>query len=358
MSRLSSSATTIPFCKWASKNSPPPPLAPTAFSLPTLHPRNPATIAASSPLIISTRSSLARPLPRTSASPKSPPAAPASSISSPAPVLQAPKMLSPTICPRSCAGPARSRNYPLPSASASRSPAMFPFSAASRMPPSSARPSCPKLKKPLCQILHRRPLTPPLPLLLLVSARSRKLPATVFPAARPQYIGARSPHEYPSNPSSPNVFLSTFNFRLSTSVSERPSMASILVLVIPSEARFLYSECFLGARNLLLFPVRGGVMNLDDWRRRIDEIDKKLVELLNERSRCALKIGRLKQAANLPLYQPEREKEVLQNAETTNQGPLTDAAIRRLFERIIYEARAAELDAIHSGDSHGKGGKE
>ena len=91
-------------------------------------------------------------------------------------------------------------------------------------------------------------------------------------------------------------------------------------------------------------------MNLDDWRRRIDEIDKKLVELLNERSRCALEIGRLKQAANLPLYQPEREKEVLQNAETTNQGPLTDAAIRRLFERIIDEARSLER---HAMDAHG-----
>ena len=53
-------------------------------------------------------------------------------------------------------------------------------------------------------------------------------------------------------------------------------------------------------------------MNLHDWRRRIDEIDRKLVELLNERSRCALEIGKLKRAANLPLYQPEREKEVLE----------------------------------------------
>src|SRR5713226_10043334 len=99
-------------------------------------------------------------------------------------------------------------------------------------------------------------------------------------------------------------------------------------------------------------------MNLADWRRRIDEIDKKLVQLLNERSRCAVEIGKLKQAGNVPLYQPEREKEVLQNAETTNKGPLTDAAIRSFFERIIDEARAAERDAMHSGDSHGKGGKE
>jgi len=89
-------------------------------------------------------------------------------------------------------------------------------------------------------------------------------------------------------------------------------------------------------------------MNLSDWRRRIDEIDKKLVELLNARSQCALEIGKLKQAAKIPLYQPDRENEVVANAESNNSGPLTDAAIRRLFERIIDEARAAERDAMHS----------
>jgi len=88
-------------------------------------------------------------------------------------------------------------------------------------------------------------------------------------------------------------------------------------------------------------------MNLSDWRRRIDEIDKKLVELLNERSQCALEIGRIKQESNIPLYQPDRESEVLENAESENKGPLTDAAIRRLFERIIDEARSAERLAMH-----------
>ena len=97
-------------------------------------------------------------------------------------------------------------------------------------------------------------------------------------------------------------------------------------------------------------------MNLADWRRRIDEIDKKLVKLLNERSHCALEIGKLKQEASIPLYQPERENEVLTNAETNNSGPLTDAAIRRLFERIIDEARAAERDAMdHSGSGRKEG---
>lgn len=88
-------------------------------------------------------------------------------------------------------------------------------------------------------------------------------------------------------------------------------------------------------------------MSISDWRRRIDEIDVKLVELLNERSKCALEIGRIKQESSIPLYQPDRETEVLENAERCNRGPLTDEAIRRLFERIIDEARSAERIAMH-----------
>jgi chorismate mutase len=118
--------------------------------------------------------------------------------------------------------------------------------------------------------------------------------------------------------------------------------ATFSKIVIPSEAR-----------NLSWF-LEQGVMNLSDWRRRIDEIDKKLVELLNERSHCALEIGKLKQAANIPLYQPDRENEVLANAERANPGPLTDAAIRRLFERIIDEARAAERNAMHQKNAVNK----
>ncbi len=83
-------------------------------------------------------------------------------------------------------------------------------------------------------------------------------------------------------------------------------------------------------------------MNVEDWRRKIDEIDQKLVELLNERSRCVVEIGRLKKAGGAPLYQPEREREVLAAVERANQGPLSGAAIRRLFERILDEARSVE----------------
>ena len=94
--------------------------------------------------------------------------------------------------------------------------------------------------------------------------------------------------------------------------------------------------------------------NIEDWRRRIDEIDQRLVELLNERSQCAMEIGHIKQAENLPLYQPEREKQVLANAAGYNRGPLPDTAIMRLFERILDEARSVERHAMKPGEVRGE----
>jgi chorismate mutase len=89
--------------------------------------------------------------------------------------------------------------------------------------------------------------------------------------------------------------------------------------------------------------------DVDGWRKRIDEIDQELVKLLNERSRCAVEIGHLKKRLNLPAWQPEREAEILRNVVKSNHGPLDDAAIRRLFERVIDEARALERHAMEGG---------
>ncbi len=93
---------------------------------------------------------------------------------------------------------------------------------------------------------------------------------------------------------------------------------------------------------------------IDDWRRKIDEIDKKLVQLLNERSRCVVEIGRIKNTSGEALYQPDREKKVLDAAVRVNPGPLPDAAIRRLFERILDEARSVERTVMHDGDEKKK----
>lgn len=94
--------------------------------------------------------------------------------------------------------------------------------------------------------------------------------------------------------------------------------------------------------------------DVDGWRKRIDEIDQELVKLLSERSRCAVEIGHLKKELGMPAWQPEREAEILRNVVKSNHGPLDDAAIRRLFERIVDEARALERHAMEGGSVSGK----
>jgi chorismate mutase len=89
--------------------------------------------------------------------------------------------------------------------------------------------------------------------------------------------------------------------------------------------------------------------DLEDLRKRIDLLDESLVRLLNARAACALEIGRLKRDMGVPIYQPGREAEVLAHVQTLNSGPLDHHAIKRLFERIIDEARHLEriADEVH-----------
>ena len=81
---------------------------------------------------------------------------------------------------------------------------------------------------------------------------------------------------------------------------------------------------------------------IEAWRKRIDVIDSQLMGLLNSRSACAVEIGKLKHAAGLPIYSPEREKSILERVMRENPGPLDPTAIKRVFERIIDEGRRLE----------------
>jgi chorismate mutase-like protein len=83
-------------------------------------------------------------------------------------------------------------------------------------------------------------------------------------------------------------------------------------------------------------------MSIEDWRRKIDEIDTQLVQLLNERSKCAIQIGKLKHDLNLRVYDPDREREILRRIKEVNPGPLDDEGLQRLFERVIDECRRVE----------------
>ena len=90
------------------------------------------------------------------------------------------------------------------------------------------------------------------------------------------------------------------------------------------------------------------VLTIEDLRGRIDVIDDQLVRLLNVRVACAVEVGRLKHEAGLPIYQPDRESQVLariRQSATELSGPLTAEAVVRIFERVIDEARRAERHA-------------
>ena len=64
-------------------------------------------------------------------------------------------------------------------------------------------------------------------------------------------------------------------------------------------------------------------------RLEIDDVDRRLVALLNERTRVVERVGDIKQQVALPVYDPKREEQVFQNSAAANQGPLPDAALRR-----------------------------
>jgi len=91
---------------------------------------------------------------------------------------------------------------------------------------------------------------------------------------------------------------------------------------------------------------------LDELRRDIDRVDEVLVRLLNERARCACEVGKVKKELGIEVYQPEREKQVIEHVRNIAvEGPLGPDAIARLFERIIDEARSLERRIVH--DQHG-----
>jgi chorismate mutase len=81
---------------------------------------------------------------------------------------------------------------------------------------------------------------------------------------------------------------------------------------------------------------------LNSSRAKIDEVDRQLVELLNRRTRIVEDIGRAKEAAGLPIYEPNREDDVYRNVLAHNQGPLSAEALRGIYERIIDEMRSLQ----------------
>ena len=87
-------------------------------------------------------------------------------------------------------------------------------------------------------------------------------------------------------------------------------------------------------------------MDISDWRKKIDDLDRELATLLNERAAAVIEIGRLKRNTGLPIYEPGREREVIDNVQRSSTGPLGERDLSQIYERIIDVMRSIEKHEI------------
>jgi chorismate mutase / prephenate dehydratase len=76
-------------------------------------------------------------------------------------------------------------------------------------------------------------------------------------------------------------------------------------------------------------------MSLEELRNQIDEIDQKVVKLLNERAKVVVEIGKLKSKTDKPVYAPDREKIVLERIVKANEGPLPDRCLVAIWRELM-----------------------
>jgi chorismate mutase len=87
-------------------------------------------------------------------------------------------------------------------------------------------------------------------------------------------------------------------------------------------------------------------MDIADWRTKIDELDRKLVDLISQRAQAAHEIGKLKRNSAMPIYEPDRERLVFDNVKKANRGPLPDRDLLRIYERVIDIMRQIQQEEI------------
>ena len=83
-------------------------------------------------------------------------------------------------------------------------------------------------------------------------------------------------------------------------------------------------------------------MDINDWRARIDTVDRLIVDLINRRMEYALEIGKIKNDHGQPVRDEEGERSVMDALRMHNKGPVGDEALADIFSRLIEEARTLE----------------
>lgn len=81
---------------------------------------------------------------------------------------------------------------------------------------------------------------------------------------------------------------------------------------------------------------------LDEIRRKIDEIDKDIIYLIQERAKHGLRIGEIKKSYGEPIYRPDRERQVYEKIKSQNPGPLPDSVLVAIYREIMSGIIALE----------------
>ncbi len=87
-------------------------------------------------------------------------------------------------------------------------------------------------------------------------------------------------------------------------------------------------------------------MTLSDHRRRIDELDRELVRLLNRRAQMSIQLGQLKKETGLPMRDEAREDDIFRNVQRFNPGPLDHHALVSIFQLILAECRRVTCELL------------
>ncbi|HVA17734.1 MAG TPA: chorismate mutase [Candidatus Dormibacteraeota bacterium] len=87
-------------------------------------------------------------------------------------------------------------------------------------------------------------------------------------------------------------------------------------------------------------------MTLNDHRRRIDELDRELVRLLNRRAQMSIQLGQIKKETGLPMRDEAREEDIFRLAQRYNPGPLDAQAIVAILECILDESRRVTAELL------------
>jgi len=83
-------------------------------------------------------------------------------------------------------------------------------------------------------------------------------------------------------------------------------------------------------------------MNLKKHRKKIDSLDRKLVQVLNERAQESLAIGKEKMKSRKGIYAPDREKEVMTKISLLNKGPMSEEALSAIYREIMSSSLSLE----------------